>query len=349
MKSTRITKKLNKLAKNKTSKKCKLEKRVSKKHVKRSREKKSRKMRGGATSVMGRAAQFGEVVNRRPPEPAGKYEEAFAPISEINVASTTETNPATNPTLSTTTHTYVPMGGEFGSVVNINAPRQNKFYEMHTLNQNGNVKANSNGVVTEKSAYDTLKRDVVELSPYYNSQLEQPQTEDELKLFYDVVAKIIKLLGIKPTAVKDIQTALNKLSSLSAEELSKLQAELEKLIDKYQPLYEPIHEGNVRVYETIKNNPTPLQEQNPPPIPPPRTFRNPSYEQSPESNCSNKSKEDCKKSPKCKLVKTKSRGKLGFSRIISTCVKKKTITPQTYEEPRPVKQTGVESPYLEPD
>lgn len=289
MKSNRITKKLNKLAKNKTSKKCKLEKRISKKHVKSSIEKKSRKMRGGKSEINTNTQQ---------------------PVSELTKMFEKST--------------------------------QNEFYDRPTLN--GTVTSKS--VVTDNPGYARMKRNEVELAPYNNSS-----PIGELELFHDVVEKIIKLLEIEkldPDAIKELKDALNRQSSLSAEELLKLQEKLEQLIDKYQPLYAEINGEKVGLYEQVQKPSPPLPERTPR-----RTFRNLSYEQSLESSCSNKSKKDCEESPECELVKTKTRGKFGLYKTVRTCVRKETITPQPvnqiYEQPMSVKQTDEKSPYIEAD
>lgn len=278
MTSNRITKKLNKLAKNKTSKKCKLEKKISKKNVKRSIEKKSRKMRGGKSEINTNTQQ---------------------PVSELTKMFEKST--------------------------------QNEFYDRPTLNGT----ATSKSVVTDNPGYATMqRRNEVELAPYNNSS-----PIDELKLFHDIVEKIIKLLEIEkldPDAIKELKDALNRQSSLSAEELLKLQEKLEQLIDKYQPLYAEINGEKVGLYEQVQKPSPRLPERNRQ-----RTFRNPSYEQSLESSCSNKSKKDCEKSPKCKLVETKTRGTLGFSKTVRTCVRKETITP------KPVNQTSAARDPLE--
>ena len=329
MTSNRITKKLNKLAKNKTSKKCKLEKRISKKRVKRSKEKKSRKMRGGGAlalrqaqqldgvSVKHLAEQFGEVVNRQPHKQAGVYAQAFPPRNKLVAASNLTPNGNGNKQVITNSiagnHNNINQGNEEEPASGLNEVIELSEREKTQVNQ-----------PTTNHAYVPMGKGLgkkVELGPYNNSPPEQPQTEDELKLFHDVGAKFIKLLevlGVNPTAVLDIQTALNNVSSLSAEEFSKLQEKLKQLIDKYQPLYAEMNEEKVRVYENL---PPQLPERN--------------QKKTTGNSCSNKSKKDCEESPECELVKTKTRGRFGLSKKTSTCVRKETITPQIYEQPVP--------------
>lgn len=322
MTSNRITKKLNKLAKNKTIKKCKLEKRISKKRVKRSIEKKSRKMRGGDVSALDRAQQldgvsvkhlaekFGPVVNTITP---GTYAQAFSPRNKLVAASN-----------------LTPNGNGNKNEEEEPASGLNEVIELPEREKN---QVNQPTLSATNHAYARTKRNEVELGPYNNSPQKQPQTEDELKLFHDVVANSIKLLevlGVNPTAVLDIQNALNNVSSLSAEEFSKLQEKLKQLIDKYQPLYAEINQE--KVYEQVENSPPPLTERN-----------SPRYEQSLESNCSNKSKKDCKQSLECEL-KTTTRRILGIPRKTSTCVRKEAI----YEEPRSITELNQKPAANEP-
>ena len=127
----------------------------------------------------------------------------------------------------------------------------------------------------------------------------------KLKLFKNIIKKIIGLLEINTNAIEEIKDALSRLSSLSTEDLSNLQAELEKLNDIYQPSYKELNQG--KIYATVKR----------PPLPPPRRPRL-------RINCSIRSNQECIEFDGCELVQKKNRGRFGLFRTINTCVEKKT-------------------------
>jgi hypothetical protein len=145
----------------------------------------------------------------------------------------------------------------------------------------------------------------------------------ELELFRKIVEKISKLLQNNPNAIEKIKDALNRLNVLSAEELTKLQGELEQLIDN--SIYEVIGEPG-----TTK-----------PPVPTalPRTTslnRNPTYQRQrnpPKKimNCGARKPEECELFDGCKLVLTNSK-KFGIFPIkIKTCIEKSALDPRKSE------------------
>ena len=304
MKSTRITKQ-NKLRKNSKLKKRFIRggsKKGNKKHVKRSIEKKSRKMRGSGETVERKNEGYeSETVKLKLFKNIIKK---IIGLLEINTNAIEEIKDALSRLSSLSTEDLSNLQAELEKLNDIYQPsykelNQGKIYATVKRRNEGYGNGNGNNTYREQSH-------VLYKEPVYGVVYESETIK--LILFKNIVKKIIGLLEIKEintNAIEEIKDALSRLSSLSTEDLSNLQAELEKLNDIYQPSYQELNQG--KIYATVKR----------PPLPPPRRPRL-------RINCSIRSNQECIEFDGCELVQKKNRGRFGLFRTINTCVEKKT-------------------------
>lgn len=333
MKSTRVTKH-NKLRKN-----SKLKKRVirggtkkgNKKHVKRSIEKKSRKI-GGSSDTNGEVETGRVKALIKHFQKVSQPKPAIQPVahsSKKKKVATTLTGE--NPPKNTATENPAYNTSVDGLLNSEGNPYGGKY------NHIGRNRPNP-----PRPGYDVLGKK----RPIKPRTSEAYNTPSNLLL----LMRIVNQIDIDNQTQDDkekIEDALARANSLSPDELENLKAELEQLIDNQQPLYAVANGPNEtsaateRLYETVEPPPALQQPQSPPSASPPPPLP-------PRIKCSGRKKKECEESDGCKFVQTDGTWfGLPIKRKIKTCVHESAVEPRI--NPNTSGQNTSGSVYEEPN